>query len=230
MTHKNEALRIISFTVSDRLQGPILYGKTARGAWEELQKVHAPKDKQRKYSLLKCLYLLDMKVGSSLIDHELCIRQSRSVSYSIAIGKVIDAEELIILYANSLPVEMFGNWIQSQMAFIDHMSITDFKGRVREEARRLSSVGLATGLGFDPDPNTNVQANFARNRNNNNTPRLFPVRKPEITCNYPGCGRRGHTKAECYKRMIVEEYDAMQTQKAEKAEKSGKKQGKGNQS
>jgi len=31
-----EALRIISFTVSDTLQGPIHYGKTAKGAWEEL--------------------------------------------------------------------------------------------------------------------------------------------------------------------------------------------------
>src|SRR5947207_7337856 len=30
-----EALRIISFTVVDRLQGPILYGKIAKGAWEE---------------------------------------------------------------------------------------------------------------------------------------------------------------------------------------------------
>ena len=38
-----EALRIISFMVIDRLQGPILYGKNAKGAWEELQKVHAPK-------------------------------------------------------------------------------------------------------------------------------------------------------------------------------------------
>jgi len=31
-----EALRVISFTVSDQLQGPIRYGKTAKGAWDEL--------------------------------------------------------------------------------------------------------------------------------------------------------------------------------------------------
>ena len=31
-----EALRIICFTVSDQLQGPIQYGKTAKGAWDEL--------------------------------------------------------------------------------------------------------------------------------------------------------------------------------------------------
>ena len=32
-----EAIRVISFTVSDQLQGPIRYGKTAKGAWDELQ-------------------------------------------------------------------------------------------------------------------------------------------------------------------------------------------------
>ena len=51
-----EALRIISFTVSDQLQGPIQYGKTAKGAWDELQRVHASNDKQRKFSLLRRLY------------------------------------------------------------------------------------------------------------------------------------------------------------------------------
>src|SRR5438046_4220352 len=65
-----EALRSISFTVIDRLQGPILYGKNAKGAWDELQKVHAPKDRQRKYSLLRSLYRLDRQNGSSLRDHE----------------------------------------------------------------------------------------------------------------------------------------------------------------
>ena len=61
-----EALRIISFTVCDRLQGPIIYSKTAKSAWEELQKIHAPKDKQLKFSLLKRLYRLDMRAGSTL--------------------------------------------------------------------------------------------------------------------------------------------------------------------
>src|SRR5579859_3143629 len=65
-----EALRIITFTVSDPLQGPIRYGKTAKGAWDELQKVHAPNDKQCKFSLLRRLYRLDMSANRSLIDHE----------------------------------------------------------------------------------------------------------------------------------------------------------------
>jgi len=112
-----EALRIISFTVSDQLQGPIHYGKTAKGAWDELQRVHASNDKQRKFSLLRRLYRLDMSPNGSLLDHEWTFDDL--VQSLSAIGKDIDPDELIVLYANSLPVETFGNWIQSQMAFID---------------------------------------------------------------------------------------------------------------
>ena len=140
----DEALRIISFTVIERLQGPIRYGKIAKGAWDELQKVHAPRDKQRKYSLLRRLYRLDMKLGTPLRDHEEIF--DVLVQSLAAIGKNIEPDELIILYANNLPVETFGNWIQTQMALIDNMSITYFKGRVREETRRLNLVGMGQGL------------------------------------------------------------------------------------
>ena len=50
-----EALRIISFTISDQLQGPIHYGKTTKGAWDELQRMHASNNKQCKFSLLRRL-------------------------------------------------------------------------------------------------------------------------------------------------------------------------------
>jgi len=49
-TKDSEAVRIISFTVSQELQGPIRMAKSAREAWGELQKVYASKDKQRKYN------------------------------------------------------------------------------------------------------------------------------------------------------------------------------------
>src|SRR2546423_14839063 len=154
----DEALRIITFTVIDSLLAPIRYADgNARAAWLELEKVHAPKDKQRKYSLLKCLYRLEMKSGITLSEHE---RTFDELVQSLAqIGKIIDTDELIVLYAASLPNEIFGNWVQSQMAFIDNLSISDFKGRVREEARRLNLAGLATSLGVS-DPNI-VQANNA---------------------------------------------------------------------
>src|SRR6204780_5123069 len=171
-----EDLRIISFTVSDQLQGPIHYGKTAKGVQNELQSVHAPNHKQRKFSLMKRLYRLDMNPNSSLIEHE---RVFDDLMQSLtAIGKTIEPEELIILYINSLPAERFGNWIQGQMPFIDTMSITEFKGRVREEARRLNSCGLGQAVGVERDPDT-VQANIAHGRSNR-TPHIFPGRKPNL--------------------------------------------------
>ena len=98
-----------AYTMIDRLQGPIHYGVTAKGAWDELRKVHAPNDKQRKYSLIKYLYRLDMLAGSSLIDHEFTF--DNLIQNLVAIDKTIEFEELIILYTNSLSVEIFGNWI-----------------------------------------------------------------------------------------------------------------------
>ena len=185
-----EALRIISFTVSDQLQGPIHYGKTSKGAWDELQHVHAPNDKQHKFSLLRRLYWLDMSPNGSLIDHERTFDDL--VQNLAAIGKTIDSDELIILYANSLPVDVFSNWIQGQMAFIDKMTITEFKGRVREEARRLNIAGLSQSLGIERDPDT-VQANIAQ-------PHIFPPRKPVFPpCNH--CGLRNHAEKDCRKRI-----------------------------
>jgi len=145
-----EALRIISFTVSDELQNPILYAKTAKGAWDELASVHASTDKQRKFSLLRRLYRLDMSPSGSLVAHERVFDEL--VQNLFGIGKTIDSDELIVLYANSLPNEIFGNWIQSQMAFINNISITEFKGRVREEGRRLNLAGLGQSLGVENDP------------------------------------------------------------------------------
>ena len=216
---KNEqALRIICFTVSDQLQGPIQYGKTAKGAWDELQRVHAPNDKQRKFSLLRRLYRLDMSTNGSLLDHE---RTFDNLVQSLsAIGKDIDPDELIVLYANSLPVETFGNWIQSQMAFIDNLSITEFKGRVREEARRLNLSGLGQGLGVE-DPDT-VQANYARS----NHQRIFPPKNPNVFPPCPHCSYRNHSAENCHKH-IAEEYNAKQARKAQNKRGRGKGKGRG---
>src|SRR5579862_5569584 len=208
----DKALHIITFTIVDSLLAPIRYANSdARAAWLELEKVHTPKDKQRKYSLLKCLYWLKMKSGTTLSEYE---RIFDELVQSLAqIGKTIDTDELIVLYAASLPNETFGNWVQSQMAFIDNLSISDFKGRVREEARRLNLAGVATNLGVS-DSNI-VQANNAARS------------AAGICCNY--CGYRGHIKSRCHKR-IAEEYNAKhanQNQKPEGNQGRGRGHGRG---
>ena len=83
------AVRIITFTVTEKLQTP-LRGKSAKVAWEELQRVHAPRDKQRKFSLIRRLYRFDMVPNTPIIEHENTfdvLVQSLAV-----IGKVIDEE------------------------------------------------------------------------------------------------------------------------------------------
>src|SRR5579859_6327256 len=201
-----EALRIICFTVSDQLQGPIHYGRTAKGAWDELQRVHASNDKQRKFSLLRRLYRLDMSSNGSLIDHERTFDEL--VQSLSAIGKTIDSDELIVLYANSLPVEIFSNWIQGQMAFVDNLSITEFKGRVHEEGRRLNLGGLGQTLGIN-------QANFTHPN-----ARIFPPRKPNAFPPCTHCGLRNHAEKDCRKRS-AEEYMAKEVHKSQKRDRSG---------
>jgi len=72
-----------------------------------------------------------MSVNGSLPDHERTFDEL--IQNLSAIGKTIETDELIVLYTNSLPNELFGNQIQGQMAFVDNIMITEFKGRVREE-------------------------------------------------------------------------------------------------
>jgi hypothetical protein len=219
---RNEiALRIISFTVADRLQGPIHYGKTAKGAWDELQKVHAPKGMQRKYALMRRLLNLGSQSWSSISDLE---ETFDALVHSLtAAGKEYKDDELIIYYAHALP-ESFENWIQGQMALVDQMSITDFKGRVREEARRLISIGKGPSLGIDSkDPDT-VQGNLAKGRNTQS--RVFPPRKPSsnnIVCH--GCGEKGHIKPDCPNKRIAEEYIARQVAKLAAKQGQGQQQG-----
>ena len=154
-----------------------------------------------------------MSPNGSLLDHECTFDDL--VQNLLAIGKNIDSDELMVLYANSLPVQIFWMWIQSEMAFIDNLSITEFKGRVREEARRLNIAGLGQTLGIERDLDT-VQANLAQRSN-----RIFPPRKPNTfpPCNH--CGYRNHAEQDCHKR-IAEEYMAKEAHKSNKSGGGGR--------
>src|SRR5436190_4218765 len=129
-----KALRIISFTVIERLQGPVRLGTSAKGAWDELEKVHASKNKQCKFNLLRRLFRLDMAPGSSLMNHE---REFDGLVEGLMVmGRVMEPEDLVVIYANSLPAE-YGTWLQGQSATLDKISLSDFKGLVHEETQRM---------------------------------------------------------------------------------------------
>ena len=113
-------------------------GTTVKGAWDELQNVHASMDKQRKFSLLKQLYRLDMAPGSSLIEHERLF--DGLVESLAAMGKIIETEDLVVIYANSLPPAEYGTSLQGQSSTLETTSLSAFKGQVREEERRMKNV------------------------------------------------------------------------------------------
>jgi len=65
-----KARRIIGFTVVDELQGPVREALSAREAWDELEKLHAPNDRQRQFSLVHQLHACKLQSGTPLKDHE----------------------------------------------------------------------------------------------------------------------------------------------------------------
>jgi hypothetical protein len=146
-----------------------------------------------------------MNPGSSLIEHEHIFDDL--VQSLTVIRKIIEPDELIFLYINSLPAKMFGNWIQGQMAFIDQMTITEFKERVHEEAHRLNVCGLTQALSVERDPDT-VQANIAKRI-------FFPKKggKPQ----FPPCSHCGYNKytEQNYHKHIAKHYFAKEAQKAQ---------------
>lgn len=111
-----------------------------------------------------------MSYNSSLIDHEQILDER--VHSLTQIGKTIDSNKLIILYANSLWVNIFDNWTQSQMAFIDMMTNTEFKEYIHKEEHCLNTYSLSQSLSIEKDPDI-VQANMAKIQ-------IFFLRKQKI--------------------------------------------------
>ena len=196
---KNEtALRIISFTITERLKGVVRMCKSAKNAWDELEKVHASKNKQRKFNLLRRLYDLRMAPGSSLTDHE---REYDGLIEGLAaMGRVIEPEDLVVIYANSLPKD-YDTWLQGQSATLDKMDLSDFKGLVREETLRMINFTDGENSGAS---NANI-ANKGKNKDSKKKDSKGNPKTKKKQGNCHRCGEPGHFAKDC--RAKIEDKD-----------------------
>jgi len=187
------ALHIITFTTIERLQTPIQLASSAAAAWKELRRAHAPVNKQRKHSLLRRLYRLDMTAGTSLSDHE---REfDNLVEGLVRMGKIIDEEDLVVIYSNSLPVE-FSTWLQGKVAIIESLSISESKGQAHEEQQRMKNAANINRSN-DEDSSDDAKAHFAKGKSSKHA----HLRKND-QCN--SCGETVHWARDCRKRKSDE--------------------------
>src|SRR5436190_24097608 len=54
----------------------------------------------------------------------------------MVMGHVMEPEDLVVIYANSLPAE-YSTWLQGQSVTLDKISLSDFKGLVHEETQHM---------------------------------------------------------------------------------------------
>jgi len=171
--------------------------KSAKDAWDELEKVHASKNKQRRFNLLRRLYDVRMASGSPLADHE---REFDGLVEGLAsMGRIIDPEDLMVIYVNSL-LRDYNTWLQGQSATLDKMDLSDFKGLVREETLRM--------INFTDGENSGTSNANIANKGKNKYPKKKDSNgnsKTKKKGNGHCCGEPGHFAKDC--RANIEDKD-----------------------
>ncbi len=164
-------------------------GTSAKGAWDELEKLHASKNKQRKFNLLRWLFRLDMAPGSSLMNHE---REFDGLVEGLMVmGCVMEPEDLVVMYANSLPAE-YATWLQGQLVTLDKISLSDFKGLVHEETQCM--INFTNGENSVQFASANIANKHQKKKD-----------KKEKECYH--CGKLGHFVKNCKAKLKDKDND-----------------------
>jgi hypothetical protein len=204
-----KAMRIIGFTVSDKLHRPVRQANSAKEAWDELEKIHAPSekawdefeklhtpnDRQRQFArqfALSCqLRSCKMSSNTALEDHE---REFSNILEALrATGTAMDPRDVILHYLMSLSEEykafagpLFFNWE-------DTWTFDSVKDMVRVEAQRRANAitpDAATSRSQPkPDPRS-TKAHPAKGKKAGG-------KKGKFTGNCYHCGVIGHIQSQC---------------------------------
>ena len=191
-----KARRIIGFSVIDELQRPVREATSAKEAWDELEKIHAPSDRPRQLALRQQLMSCKMSSNTALQDHE---RRFASIIEALKdAGKEMDQEDIMHQYLMSLSTEyqVYGQQLTAQMQ--DNWTFNLVAGMVRTEEQRLANI-MAMGDGGNqstPDPQ-GAQAHFAKGNGGNGG------KKGRFTGKCFYCDVIGHMVSQCPK--LVEE-------------------------
>ena len=127
-----------------------------------------------------------MASGSPLADHE--SEFDTLVKGLASMGRIIDPEDLMVIYPNSLPRD-YNTWLQGQSATLDKMDLSDFKGLVHEETLRMIKFMDGENLGTSNASIVNQGKKKKKNSNGNS--------KTKKKGNCHRCGEPGHFAKDC---------------------------------
>lgn len=212
-----KALAIIGFTIIGELLRPVRQAKSAKEAWDELEKVHAPNekaweefeklhipnDRQRQFArqlaLSRQLHSCKMSSNTALKDHE---REFSNIIDALrATGEAMNPREVVTPYLLSLSeeYEAFAEALFFNLSWYDTWTFDSVKGMVRVEAQRRANAittNVATSRSQPkPDPQS-AKARLAKGKKARG-------KKGKFTGNCYHCGVIGHIQSQCPK--LIEE-------------------------
>src|SRR5437773_2513549 len=155
----NAAYLIFVMTIVSRLQAPVHQATNSVDAWNRLRDLYAPTGLQRWFALSRQLYSLRKEPTVSMQQHE--ITDDAIIEDLARAGKILDPEDLAIMYLNTLP-DTYSSLIQSMEPVLATLTSQSIKAKVREEEQRLKNVANCNG-GQTPNP-IHAAANTAKSQ------------------------------------------------------------------
>ena len=171
---ENQALAAICLAISTNLQIYVRSSKTAKEAWDNLEKHFQQKTLSKKIFYRRKLYSARMEKGQNMVEH---INNIKTLAEHLeAIDDAIVEKDIVILLISSLPDE-YNHLITALETLADTNLTWDYvRDRLIHESEKMK-----------PDVATTNDALFTSRRS-----------KSDLKCHY--CQKKGHFARDCYKK------------------------------